>query len=84
MVIFVFIFLVLAALIAIFQLILALGAPLGEYTMGGRFPGKLPVKMRVAALIQIVILMVFAFIVLAKQVLHSMNTKTLETLAYGL
>ncbi len=32
-------------------LAIALGAPLGEFTMGGKFPGKLPNKMRVAALI---------------------------------
>jgi len=37
-----------------------------EYTMGGKFPGKLPNKMRVAALIQILILLGFVFIVMTK------------------
>ncbi|MFZ5986341.1 MAG: hypothetical protein ACOYWZ_04335 [Bacillota bacterium] len=60
------IYIVLSIIIVILQLVLALGAPLGEYTMGGKFPGKLPIKMRVAALIQILILLGFAFIVMAK------------------
>jgi hypothetical protein len=58
------IFLTLCAIVALFQLALALGAPWGEYTVGGRFPGKLPPKMRIAALIQIIILLGMAFIVL--------------------
>jgi hypothetical protein len=45
---------------------LVFGAPLGEYTMGGKFPGKLPVKMRIAAFVQIFILLLFASIVIAK------------------
>lgn len=60
------IFLSLCTIVALFQLALALGAPWGEYTMGGRFPGKLPLKMRIAALIQIIILLVLAFIVLIR------------------
>lgn len=60
------IFIVLSIIIAIFQLALALGAPLGEYTMGGKFPGKLPMKMRIAALAQIIILLFFVFIVMTK------------------
>lgn len=60
------IFLGLCALAALFQLALALGVPWGEYTMGGRFPGRLPPKMRFAALLQIIILIVLAFIVLIK------------------
>jgi uncharacterized membrane protein YhaH (DUF805 family) len=39
---------------------------MGEYTMGGKFPGKLPVKMRIAALIQIFILLLFVSLVIAK------------------
>jgi len=60
------IFLALCLIVALFQLALAFGAPWGEYTMGGRFPGKLPPKMRTAALIQMIIIFVFAFIVLIK------------------
>jgi hypothetical protein len=54
------------AIAVLFQLALALGAPWGEYTMGGRFPGKLPPKMRAAAVIQIVVLFVMASIVLIR------------------
>ena len=60
------IFLSLCAIVALFQLALALGAPWGEYTMGGRFRGQLPPKMRIAALIQIIVLLAMASIVLIK------------------
>jgi hypothetical protein len=61
-----YVFLVLAVLVALFQLALAFGAPWGEFTMGGRFPGKLPNSMRVAAIVQIAILGVFVLIVLSR------------------
>jgi hypothetical protein len=60
------VFLVLTAIGALFQLALALGAPWGEYTLGGRFPGKLPPKIRVAALAQMLVMFMFAFIVLVR------------------
>jgi hypothetical protein len=55
-------------LTALFQLALAFGAPWGEYAMGGKFPGKLPSKMRIAALFQILILFVIASIVFTRSV----------------
>lgn len=64
--IFAYIYLILTAFIIVFQIILALGAPLGEYTLGGKFPGKLPPKIRLAALVQIVFLILFAAIVAAR------------------
>lgn len=45
-----------------FQLALAFGAPWGAYAMGGAFPGTYPVRMRIAAVVQVFIL---ALIVLA-------------------
>ncbi|WMT92695.1 hypothetical protein [Pelagibacterium sp. H642] len=36
----------------IVQMALALGAPIGRYTLGGRFPGQLPRRWRVLALVQ--------------------------------
>lgn len=66
MLIFAYIFIALTVIIAIFQIALALGAPLGEYTLGGKFPGKLPGQLRVAALVQILILFVFAFLVVVR------------------
>jgi hypothetical protein len=63
---FAYVFLALAVVVAMFQCALALGAPLGAYTLGGKFPGKLPAKMRVAAFIQIWILALFTVIVVSK------------------
>ena len=57
---FIFCFFVLIAVL--FQLALALGAPWGEYAMGGKYPGKFPPKIRVAAVIQLLILVFFGII----------------------
>ena len=58
-----YIFGVLTAIVAAFQLALAFGAPWGEMTMGGKFPGRLPLRMRVAALVQILLLAFISLIV---------------------
>ena len=34
---------------ALFQLALALGAPMGEYAYGGQLPGKLPIAYRISS-----------------------------------
>ena len=39
--------------VALFQLALALGAPMGEYAFGGQNPGKLPARYRVTSAISI-------------------------------
>jgi hypothetical protein len=52
------------AVVVLFQLGVAAGKAWGEYTMGGRYPGRLPAVMRVAALVQAVVLMVLAAVVL--------------------
>jgi hypothetical protein len=49
-----------------FQLALAAGAPWGEYAMGGRSPGRFPPAMRVAAVVQAIVLAVLALVVLDK------------------
>ena len=49
-----------------FQLALALGAPWGSYAMGGRFPGKFPPAIRVAAVVQALLLCLFADVVLVR------------------
>lgn len=49
-----------------FQLALALGAPWGSYAMGGKFPGRYPTPMRVAAVAQAALLGLLAVIVLSK------------------
>ena len=42
--------------VAIFQIALVAGAPLGEYTMGGQHPGKLPGQFRVTAAVSAIIM----------------------------
>ena len=49
-----------------FQIALAAGAPWGSYAMGGRFPGRLPLSMRVAALVQGLLLTGLAAVVLSR------------------
>ena len=49
-----------------FQIALALGAPWGAYAMGGAFPGQFPPELRVAAVVQAVILAGLALVVLAR------------------
>ena len=56
----------LTAVVILFQLALAAGAPWGSYAMGGAFPGTYPPPMRVAALAQGAILGGVALIVLAR------------------
>jgi hypothetical protein len=51
--------------VATFQFALAAGAPWGALAMGGAFPGRLPPRMRVAAVIQAFVLVGVALIVLA-------------------
>jgi hypothetical protein len=59
-------FLVLTVVVVAFQLALVAGAPWGELTMGGAFPGQLPPRMRVAALGSAVLLAAFGAIVAAR------------------
>lgn len=48
-----------------FQAALALGAPWGAYAMGGAFPGVFPPRLRVAAIVQGVVVGVLALVVLS-------------------
>ncbi|MBX7234716.1 MAG: hypothetical protein K1X65_10050 [Caldilineales bacterium] len=51
---------------AAFQVALALGAPWGAYAMGGTFPGQFPPALRAGALVQAAVLLFFAGVVLAR------------------
>jgi hypothetical protein len=59
-------FTVFTGIIIIFQGCLAAGVPWGEASMGGKYPGKYPPKMRIIAVINILILGVIAVIVLSR------------------
>jgi len=54
----------LAGLPAAMHIALAAGAPLGRFTVGGRFPGRLPQLWRGLALVQAGLLAGMAFVVL--------------------
>ena len=43
------------ALVALFQIALIAGAPMGEYAFGGQNPGKLPVRLRIASAFMLVV-----------------------------
>lgn len=60
------IFTALVFLVAIFQVALALGAPWGKLTWGGRFPGQLPGYMRGVAIISAVLLIACALVVVIR------------------
>jgi len=60
------VFTVVAVGAVVFQLLLALGAPFGAYAMGGKFPGRFPAAMRVAAVLQAMILGLLAAVVAAR------------------
>lgn len=59
--------------VALFQLALTLGAPMGEYTMGGQNVGRLPMKLRLGAAISMIVNLAIAGHYLAQ-------TGALETL----
>ncbi len=56
-------FAALATVVAAFQAALALGAPWGKLTWGGKHPGRLPASMRAAAVFSMALLLTFALIV---------------------
>jgi hypothetical protein len=58
------VFAVVALFAVCFQFALGLGAPFGEMAMGGRYPGTFPVQMRVAAIVQGLIIGALGAIVL--------------------
>ena len=61
-----FAFSLLIGIVTAFQLALALGTPWGEMAMGGKYHGRFPPQMRIAALMQIVLLVLIALVVLTR------------------
>jgi hypothetical protein len=55
-------FTVLGIITSGFQIALAAGAPWGHLTMGGRFPGQLPSRMRGVAVLSAVLLIAFVLV----------------------
>jgi hypothetical protein len=59
------VFAVVAGGVVAFQFALALGAPWGAYAMGGSFPGRFPTALRVAAVVQGLVIGLLAVVVLS-------------------
>jgi len=60
------IFTALAGIVIIFQGCLAAGVPWGKASMGGKYPGKYPPKMRVVAVLNMLIMAFIAAVVLSE------------------
>lgn len=60
------VFTVLAAGVGAFQLALLFGAPWGELTLGGRWVGRLPPRVRLLPLVSLVVLAGLVAVVLAR------------------
>jgi hypothetical protein len=60
------IFTALTAIVVIFQGCLAAGVPWGKASMGGKYPGEYPPKMKVVAMVNMVVLSFFALIIISK------------------
>lgn len=60
------IFSTLTGIVIIFQACLAAGVPWGQASMGGRYPGKYPPKMRAVAILNMIILALMAAVVLSE------------------
>ena len=59
------VFAVVAGVVVAFQIALALGAPWGAYAMGGAYPGRFPAPLRIAAVVQAVLIAALAVVVLS-------------------
>lgn len=57
---------ILTSFVVTFQFALAFGAPWGEYTMGGKYTGALPTKIRIAVVVQALLLTLVACCLLSK------------------
>lgn len=75
------VFIALTGIVAIFQGCLAAGMPWGEASMGGRYPGKYPPKMRGVAIINIIILCFMAAMVLSRADLLFPQLKPVSNIA---
>ncbi len=53
-------------IVVLFQGCLAAGVPWGAASMGGKYPGKYPYKMRVVAMVNMIVLSVLSIVVLIR------------------
>ena len=57
---------ILTGVIILFQFCLSIGLPWGAASMGGKYPGKYPKKMRIVAVVNMILLSFLMMIVLVK------------------
>ena len=74
------VFTLLTGIVMIFQGCLALGLPWGKASMGGKYPGKYPPKMKIVAVINMVILGGSTVIVLSKSDLLFQQLKPISNI----
>ena len=60
------IYAILMSIVMLFQLALTLGVPWGEASMGGKFKGKYPPKMRVVSFVNMLVLWFIMIVVLIR------------------
>ena len=72
------IFTVFTGIVILFQGCLAAGLPWGKASMGGKYPGKYPPKMRMVAVINMILLSFIATIVLSEADLMFPQLKTIS------
>lgn len=70
-----YIYIFLATIICFWQIALILGAPLGEYTMGGQEKGELSPKKKKLALISLILALFYIFNILSEAGLIFTNFK---------
>ena len=76
-----YVFAILSFVIILFQLVLTIGMPWGAASMGGKFQGKYPPRMRVVSLINIFIISFIAAIVLIKSEIIWLQFKSFANIA---
>lgn len=74
------IFTILTGIVIIFQGCLAAGLPWGKASMGGRYPGKYPPKMRVFAVLNMLVLAFIAAVVLSEANLMFPRLNTISSI----
>lgn len=74
------VFTILTGIVVVFQGCLAAGMPWGAASMGGKYPGKYPPKMRIVAIINMIILSFTAAIVLSQSGLLFPQLKSISTI----
>jgi len=72
------VYLLLNTIVILFQIALMVGMPWGSASMGGKFPGVYPKKMRIIAGVNVLVIFVFSLIVLTRSGLIFTNLMELS------